>query len=91
MAAHAFNPSTQEAEAGRSLSSLKPRWSTQQVSGQPGLHRETLSQKQKEQNKCKRAWTGKWSSSSGSGGGGRGGGGGGGVAGKQKSTSLECC
>ena len=39
----AFNSSTQEAEAGGSLS-LKLAWSTEQVSGQPGLlHRETLS------------------------------------------------
>ena len=45
MEAHAFNPSTWEAEAGRSLS-LKPTWSIEQVPGQPGLHREILSQKQ---------------------------------------------
>jgi hypothetical protein len=39
--AHAFNPSTQEAE--NSLSS-KPAWSIERVLGQPGLlHRETLS------------------------------------------------
>jgi hypothetical protein len=38
--AHAFNPSTPEAEAGRFLS-LRPAWSTRQ----PGLHRETLSRK----------------------------------------------
>jgi hypothetical protein len=44
--AHTFNPSTWEAEAGRSLSS-RPAWSTEWVSGQPGLHRETLSQKKK--------------------------------------------
>jgi hypothetical protein len=41
--AHTFNPSTQEAEAAGSLSS-KPTWSTEQVPGQPGLHRETLPQ-----------------------------------------------
>jgi hypothetical protein len=41
---HIFDPSTQEAEAGRSLS-LSPTWSTEQVSGQPGLYRETLSRK----------------------------------------------
>jgi hypothetical protein len=41
----AFNPSTWEAEAGGSLS-LKPAWSTEIVPSQPGLHRETLSQKQ---------------------------------------------
>jgi hypothetical protein len=44
--AHAFNPSTWEAEAGRFLSS-RPAWSTEWVPGQPGLHRETLSQKKK--------------------------------------------
>jgi hypothetical protein len=43
--AHAFNPSTWEAEAGRFLS-LRPTWSTEWVPGQPGLHRETLSWKQ---------------------------------------------
>jgi hypothetical protein len=48
---HAFNPSTQEAEAGRFLSS-RPAWSTKWVTGQPGLYRETLSQKTK-QNKTK--------------------------------------
>ena len=42
--AHAFNPSTWEAEAGGFLSS-RPAWSTKWVPGQPGLHRETLSQK----------------------------------------------
>jgi hypothetical protein len=42
--AHAFNPSTREVEAGRFLSS-RPAWSTKRVPGQPGLHRETLSQK----------------------------------------------
>jgi hypothetical protein len=40
--AHAFNPSTREAEAGGFLSS-RPAWSTKWVLGQPGLHRETLS------------------------------------------------
>ena len=39
-----FNPRTQEAAAGRTLSS-KSAWSTEQVSGQPELHREILSQK----------------------------------------------
>jgi hypothetical protein len=42
--AHTFNPSTQEAEAGGFLSS-RPAWSTEWVPGQPGLYRETLSQK----------------------------------------------
>ena len=41
MVAHAFNPSTWEAEAGGFLSS-RPAWSTEWVPGQPGLHRETL-------------------------------------------------
>ena len=39
--AQAFNPSIWEPEAGRSLSS-RPAWSTKQVPGWPGLHRETL-------------------------------------------------
>jgi hypothetical protein len=42
--AHAFNPSTREAEAGGFLSS-RSAWSTEWVPGQPGLHRETLSWK----------------------------------------------
>jgi hypothetical protein len=41
----AFNPSTWEAEAGGFLSS-RLAWSTEWVPGQPGLHRETQSQKQ---------------------------------------------
>jgi hypothetical protein len=36
-----FNPSTWEAEADRSLG-LRPTWSSEQVPGQPGLHREIL-------------------------------------------------
>jgi hypothetical protein len=44
LVAHAFNPSTWEAEAGGFLSS-RPAWSTKWVPGQPGLHRETLSRK----------------------------------------------
>jgi hypothetical protein len=47
--AHAFNPSTWEAEAGGFLSS-RPAWSTEWVPGQSGLHRETLSWKQKTNN-----------------------------------------
>jgi hypothetical protein len=43
MVAHAFNPSTREAEAGGFLSS-RPAWSTKWVPGQPWLCRETLSQ-----------------------------------------------
>jgi hypothetical protein len=46
--AQAFNPSTQEAEAGRFLS-LRPDWSTKWFPGQPGLYRETLSQKKQKQ------------------------------------------
>ena len=46
MVAHAFNPSTREAEAGGFLS-LRPAWSTKGVPGQPGLYRETLSKKKK--------------------------------------------
>jgi hypothetical protein len=46
MVMYAFNPSTWEAEAGEFLSS-RPAWSTECVPGQPGLHRETLSQKNK--------------------------------------------
>jgi hypothetical protein len=46
--AHAFNPSTREAEAGGFLSS-RPAWSMESVPGQPGLQRETLSQKNKKQ------------------------------------------
>jgi hypothetical protein len=42
--AHAFNPSTWEAQAGRFLGS-RPAWSTKRVPGQLGLHRETLSKK----------------------------------------------
>jgi len=48
--AHAFNPSTWEAETARFLSS-RPAWSTKWVPGQPGLHRETLSQKKKKKKK----------------------------------------
>jgi hypothetical protein len=46
--AHAFNPSTPEAEAGGFLSS-RPAWSTKGVPGQPGLYRENLSLKTKKQ------------------------------------------
>jgi hypothetical protein len=46
--AHFFNPCTWEAETGGFLSS-RPAWST----GQPGLHRETLSQTNKQTNKQK--------------------------------------
>jgi hypothetical protein len=50
--AHAFNPSTREAEVGGFLSS-RPAWSTELVLGQPGLHRETLSQKKNKKQKTK--------------------------------------
>jgi hypothetical protein len=39
---HAFNLSTQEVDAGRSLG-LRPAWFIERVPGQPGLHRETQS------------------------------------------------
>jgi hypothetical protein len=52
MVAHAFNPSTWEAEAGGFLSS-RPAWSTKWVPGQPGLYRETLSRKIKKKKKKK--------------------------------------
>jgi hypothetical protein len=48
--AHTFSPSTQEAEAGGFLSS-RPAWSTKRVPGQPGLHRETISQKNQKKKK----------------------------------------
>jgi hypothetical protein len=63
--AHAFNPSTWEAEAGGFLS-LRPAWSTEWVPGQPGLHRETLSRKtkpkqqQQKQNKTNKQKKPKW-------------------------------
>jgi hypothetical protein len=40
---HTFDSSTQEAEGDRSLC-LRPAWSTEQVPGQPRLHKETLNQ-----------------------------------------------
>ena len=52
--AHTFNPCTREAEADGFLSS-RPAWSTEWVPGQPGLHRESLSQKkQKQKQKTKK-------------------------------------
>jgi hypothetical protein len=51
--AHAFNPSTREAEAGGFLSS-RPAWSTKWVPGQPGLYRETLSRKNQKKKKKKK-------------------------------------
>jgi hypothetical protein len=44
--AHTFNTSIREAEAGEFLSS-RPDWSTEWVPRQPGLFKETLSQKKK--------------------------------------------
>jgi hypothetical protein len=43
-------PALREAEMGGFLSS-RPDWSTELVPGQPRLHRETLSQKQKQKYK----------------------------------------
>jgi predicted nuclease of restriction endonuclease-like (RecB) superfamily len=48
----ACNPSIMKAETGRSLRP-RPAWSTEQIPGQPGLHRETLSQKNKTNKKQK--------------------------------------
>jgi hypothetical protein len=48
--AHTFDPSTWEAEAGGFLSS-RPAWSTKWVPGQPGIYRETLSQKYQKKKK----------------------------------------
>jgi hypothetical protein len=51
MVAHTFNPSTWEAEEGGYMSS-RPAWSTKWVPGQSGLHRKSLSRKNKnKQNK----------------------------------------
>jgi hypothetical protein len=47
VAVHTFNLNTQEAEAGGSVS-MRPFWSTELDSGQPGLCRETLSQETKQ-------------------------------------------
>jgi hypothetical protein len=47
---HAFNPSTQEAEAG-GFFSLRPAWSTQWVPGESGLHRENPVSKKQEKKK----------------------------------------
>jgi hypothetical protein len=58
MVAHAFNPSTWEAEAGKFLSS-RPAWSTDLVPGQPGLHRETLSRETKNKQTNKQTKTNK--------------------------------
>ena len=49
MVAHAFNPSTWEADAGRFLS-LRPAWSTKEFQDSQG-YTETLSQKKKKKKK----------------------------------------
>jgi hypothetical protein len=49
---HAFNTSTEEAEAGRSLN-LRPACPTEHGLGQPRLHRETSVEKQKAKAKAK--------------------------------------
>jgi hypothetical protein len=54
MVAHAFHPSTQEAEAGGFLSS-RPAWSTEWVPGQPGFYTEKPCLEK--QNKTKRLCT----------------------------------
>jgi hypothetical protein len=55
--AYSFDRSTQEAEAGGSLR-WRPAWSTKGVPGEPGLHQETLSQKNKtKQNKTNKQKT----------------------------------
>jgi len=54
--AHAFNPRTWEAEAGRFLSS-RPAWFKEWIPGQPGPYRETLSRKTKQKKKeCLIPW-----------------------------------
>jgi hypothetical protein len=53
--AHTFNLSTWEAEAGGFLS-LRPAWCTEWVPGQPGLHRGTLSQTNKQTNIKRIGW-----------------------------------
>jgi hypothetical protein len=47
---HVFDPGTQEAEEGRALC-LRPAWCTEQVPVQPGLRRETPSEKTSQTNK----------------------------------------
>jgi hypothetical protein len=50
---HTFNPSTQEAEASRSLSS-RLAWPTEQILGQLGLYRQKLSKKEKRREEKRR-------------------------------------
>jgi hypothetical protein len=52
VATHTLNPSTRVTEAGRFLSS-RSGWSTEQVPGQPGLHREKLPQQTNKQTNAK--------------------------------------
>jgi hypothetical protein len=61
MVAHTFDPSTWEAEAGGFLSS-RPAWSTEWFPEQPGLHKETLSRKNKKQKQTKKEFSNKESS-----------------------------
>ena len=57
---HHFYTTTQEEEAGRSLS-LRPAWSTKWVLGQaPRLQRETLSQKKKKRKKIRKRGSVVW-------------------------------
>ena len=54
---HAFNPNTQEAEAGGSLS-LRPDWSTEQVPGQaPKLQRNPVLKNKQNKTKQKNKMT----------------------------------
>jgi hypothetical protein len=53
---HTFNPRAQEAEAGRSLS-LRPAWCTEEILGQPGLHRERNLALKKDRTKQKKMMT----------------------------------
>ena len=48
---HTFNTCTCEAEAGRSLVSLRPAWPTEQDLGTARANDETLSQNKTKQNK----------------------------------------
>jgi hypothetical protein len=49
--AHAFNPSYPGGRGRQIPKSLRPAWSTEGVSGQPGLYREILSLKNKKETK----------------------------------------
>jgi hypothetical protein len=56
---HTFNPSTQKAQAGRSQSS-RPAWSTEQIPGQGGLHRENTDLKTNQPTDHLPNWQNKW-------------------------------